>query len=58
MTGSFWVLFSTGISMLLISSVSIVLFLYVWLGSHGVEHMTNPHVDAMAGDEGEDWLTA
>ncbi|HEY6872001.1 MAG TPA: hypothetical protein VI298_04640 [Geobacteraceae bacterium] len=54
MTGIGWEMFSTKVSLLLVTLVSTVLFVYVWLRSHGVEHMTHPHVDKMAGDEGDD----
>jgi hypothetical protein len=54
MTGIGWEMFGTKISLLLVTSVSAIFFVYVWLRSHGVEHMTHPHVDKMAGDEGED----
>jgi hypothetical protein len=55
MTGNGWEMFGTGVSLLMITLVSTVLFVYVWLQSHGVMHKTHPHVDLMAGDEGEDW---
>ena len=55
MTGNGWEMFGSGISLLIVTLVSTILFVCVWLGSHGVTHMTtHPHVDAMAGDEGED----
>jgi hypothetical protein len=54
MTGISWELFGTGVSLLVVTAVSIALFAYVWLQSHGVTHMTFPRVDKMAGDEGED----
>lgn len=56
MTGMSWVMFSTTVSLLLVMLVTTVLFVYVWLKSHGIDHMTHPHVDEMAGDEGEDWV--
>jgi len=54
MTGNGWEMFGTGVSLLMITLVSTVLFVYVWLQSHDVMHKTHPHVDLMAGDEGED----
>ncbi|MCM2359431.1 MAG: hypothetical protein NDI77_14875 [Geobacteraceae bacterium] len=54
MTGTGWEMFGTTVSLLLVMSVSAILFVYVWLQSHGIEHMTHPHVDKMAGDEGDD----
>ena len=54
MTGIGWEMFGTKVSLLLVMSVSAILFVYIWLQSHGVEHMTHVHVDKMAGDEGED----
>ena len=46
----------TGLSsVLIVMFVSAALFAYVWLRSHEVMHMTHPHVDKMAGDEGEEW---
>ena len=45
---------TTGISLLIVTLVSAVLIVYVWLRSHDVMHMTHHHVDTMAGDEGED----
>lgn len=54
MTGIGWEMFGTGMSLLIVTLVSVILFLYIWLGSHGT-HKTHPHVDKMAGDEGEDW---
>ncbi|KAF0220614.1 MAG: hypothetical protein FD174_938 [Geobacteraceae bacterium] len=54
MTGNGWEMFGTGMSLLIITLVSAILFVYIWLGSHGVTHRTYPHVDEMAGDEGED----
>ena len=44
----------TGISLLIVTLITAILFVYVWLRSHEVMHMTHPHVDMMAGDEGED----
>ena len=53
MTGEYY--FGTTFSLLLVMVISAVLFVYVMLESHGmVPRMTHPHVDAMAGDEGED----
>jgi hypothetical protein len=46
--------FGTGFSLLIIMLVTIVLFAYTWFRSHGDMPMTHAHVDAMAGDEGED----
>ncbi|WP_298273494.1 hypothetical protein [Geobacter sp.] len=57
MTGIGWQMFGTAVSLLLVTTVSIILFAYTWFRSHGVEHMTRTHVDEMAGDEGEDWQT-
>jgi hypothetical protein len=54
MTGNGWMMFGTGISLLIVTLVSAILFVYVWIGSHGINHMTHPHVDDMAGDEGDD----
>ena len=54
MTGIGWEMFGTKVSLLLVMSVSAILFVYTWVQSHGIEHMTHPHVDKMAGDEGED----
>lgn len=55
MTGIGWEMFGTGMSLLIITLVSAILFVYTWLTSHGVMRMTtHPHLDAMAGDEGED----
>lgn len=54
MTGNGWEMFGTGISLLIVTLVSAVLFVSIWLGSHGVTHMTHPHLDEMAGDEGDD----
>ncbi len=54
MTGIGWGLFGTKFSLLLVVLVSTVLFVYTWLRTHGVSHMTNVHVDSRAGDEGED----
>jgi hypothetical protein len=42
-------------SLLIVTFVSTVLFAYIWLRTHEVMHTTHPHVDKMAGDEGEDW---
>ncbi len=44
----------TGISLLILTLVSTIVFVYVRLRSHDGIYMTHPHVDAMAGDEGED----
>ncbi len=51
--------FGTIFSLLVVSLVTIVLFVYMWLRSHGASHVTRgyvtgTHVDTMAGDEGED----
>ena len=54
MTGNGWMMFSTGISLLIVTGVSTILFVYVWLGSHGIKRTTHPHLDDRAGDEGED----
>ena len=54
MTGIGWQLFGTMSSLIFVTLASTVFFVYVWLRSHGVTNMTNMHVDAMAGDEGED----
>ena len=57
MTGFGWGYFGTGFSVLFVMLVSAILFVYIWLQSHGVAHMTHfhqAHVDTMAGDEGED----
>jgi hypothetical protein len=54
MTGIGWEMFGTTVSLLLVTSASAIFFVYVWIRSHGVEHMTYSHVDKMAGDEGED----
>ncbi|HYS42838.1 MAG TPA: hypothetical protein VEM32_02555 [Geobacteraceae bacterium] len=54
MTGIGWEMFGTKVSLLFVTSASAIFFVYVWLRSHGVAHMTHPHVDKMAGDEGED----
>jgi hypothetical protein len=57
MTGFGWQLFSPGFSLLFVVLLSIVYFGYVWLQTHGVVHTRqfhNPHVDAMAGDEGSE----
>jgi hypothetical protein len=58
MTGISWA-FTTFVSLLIVTLVTAVLFVYVWLRSHGVSHTTHPHmtharVDGMAGEEGED----
>ena len=55
MTG--WGYFGTAFSLLFVTLVTTIIFAYVWLRSHGPAHMTHfhqAHVDAMAGDEGED----
>jgi hypothetical protein len=54
MTGNGWEMFGTGASLLIVALVSAILFVYIWLRSHDVMHMTHSHVDEMAGDEGED----
>lgn len=54
MTGIGWEMFGTAVSLLIVTVVSAILFVTIWLRSHGVEHMTHPRVDKMAGDEGED----
>ena len=54
MTGNGWLMLSTTSSLILIMLVSAILFVYTWLRSHGDTHMTHPHVDKMAGDEGDD----
>ena len=54
MTGIGWEMFGTKVSLLLVTLGSTIFFVYVWLQSHGVEHMHHPHVDKMAGDEGDD----
>ena len=54
MTGIGWEMFGTKVSLLLVTLGSTIFFVYVWLRSHGVEHMHHPHVDKMAGDEGDD----
>ena len=54
MTGFGWEMFGTSVSLLLTTLAAAVLFMYTWMRSHGVTHMTHPHVDMMAGDEGED----
>ena len=44
-------------SILIAMLVTVTLFVYVWVRSHGITNRTylQPvHVDAMAGDEGED----
>ncbi len=55
MTGMSWVLFGTGSSLVIVAAVSIVLFGYIWLRTHGGTTMTQAKADGMAGDEGEDW---
>jgi len=40
-------------SLFLVMLVSSVLFVYTWLRSHGISHVTRVHVDGMAGDEGD-----
>ncbi len=55
MTSIPWEMFGTGFSLILVSLVTIVLFAYIWLRTHGITNMTYAHVDGMAGDEGEDW---
>jgi len=56
MTGIGWEMFGTGMSLLIITLVSAILFVYTWVRSHDVMNMTTyPHVDKMAGDEGEEW---
>lgn len=52
MTG--WEFWGLKFSWFLVSLISLILFVYVWLHTHGVEHMTHVRVDRMAGDEGED----
>jgi hypothetical protein len=52
MTGLGWEFWGLKFSWLLIMLVSAVLFVVVWLQSHGSAQMA--HVDGMAGDEGED----
>lgn len=47
--------FGWGFSLLLVSAITTVVFFYTWFRSHGVTNATNVRVDAMAGDEGEDW---
>ncbi len=48
--------FGTGFSLILVALVTTILFVCIWMRSHGVMNdMTHVHVDAMAGDEGEDW---
>ena len=54
MTGNSWEMFSTSFSLLLVTLVSAIFFVYIRLRSHGVENMTHFHVDGMAGDEGND----
>ncbi len=46
--------FGVSFSLFLTALVSIVLFVYTWMKSHGVSHITRVHVDGTAGDEGED----
>ncbi len=58
MTGTGWD-FGIFFSLLFVTLVTIVLFGYIWLRSHGGMHMAHAHavgmqVDSMAGDEGED----
>ncbi len=56
MTGIGWEMFGTGMSLLIVTLVSAILFVYTWLRSGEDRHMTtHPHLDRMAGDEGEDW---
>ena len=47
--------FGTGFSLVLVMLVTTILFVYIWLRSHGVMHrLSHANVDSMAGDEGED----
>ena len=47
--------FGTGFSLLLVTLVTAIFFVYIWLRTHGVSHRTRyAHIDSMAGDEGED----
>lgn len=46
--------FGVSFSLFLVALVSTILFVYTWIKSHGVSHITRVHVDGMAGDEGED----
>ncbi len=41
-------------NIVVVTFVTAVLFVYAWLRSHGAMHTGHPHVDSMAGDEGED----
>ncbi|HEX5773358.1 MAG TPA: hypothetical protein VFY07_03475 [Geomobilimonas sp.] len=55
MTGIGWEMFGTGMSLLIVTLVSAILFVYTWMRSGDTMHMTtHPRVDRMAGDEGED----
>ena len=51
MTGAY---FGTFFSLLIVMLTSAVIFAYTWLQSHGVPHLSQGHLDMMAGDEGED----
>jgi len=56
MTGIGWEMFGTGMSLLIVTLVSAILFVYTWMRSRDDMRMTtHPRVDRMAGDEGEDW---
>ncbi|HZV81470.1 MAG TPA: hypothetical protein VFF53_04800 [Geobacteraceae bacterium] len=52
MTGTGWEFYGVRFSMFVTMLVSLVMFLSVWFGAKKNENFY--HVDAMAGDEGED----
>jgi hypothetical protein len=41
-------------SLFLVFLTLVVLFVWTWLSTHGISHITHGHVDMRAGDEGED----